>query len=102
MIRLEKKMLRWIHLLSERLVFARKVRFALMEDESELIKEMGLKTELQRLRMKWEGEDDVPQEIIRQYSDEIAKKYEMASDRIPENERFHIDEENFMEEFEEN
>ena len=30
---------------------------------------MGLKSELQKLRMKWEGEDDVPQEIIRQYSD---------------------------------
>lgn len=42
--------------------------------------------------MKWDREDDVPQEIIRHYSDEIARKYELASDRIGLHENYEIEE----------
>ena len=52
--------------------------------------------------MKWDREDDVPQEIIRHYSDEIARKYELASDRIGLHENYEIEEQNLMEELQEN
>ena len=49
-------------------------------------------------KMKW-SDEDVPPEIIKRYSDEIAMNYERASDRAPL-EDLNIDEENLIQDIE--
>lgn len=36
-----------------------------------------------RQKLNWDDDENVPQEVIRRYTDEIAMNYERASDRAP-------------------
>lgn len=58
--------------------------FSLISEENEIFREVSIS----KPKKGVEWDENVPQEIIKRYSDEIAKNYERASDRVPEMEIF--------------